>query len=674
MLAQNSIARNPYCQRWAGYACWLIVLFSFISAVASADDTSLSKVAIRTQVEQFELPGTSGDKVTLPEQASVTVLCFLGTECPLARQYAPRLQQLADRWSERGVVFLGIDSNLQDSMQEVAEFRKNNNVRFPIGMDYDQKIAAAVGAERTPEVFVLDQRRVIRYRGRIDDQYLPGLTKQKATGSELADAIEAIVAGDVVRVERTQAVGCLIGRPKATTESATVTYCGQIARVFNTHCVECHRSGEIGPFAMTDYDQLRGWGDMIVEVIDDGRMPPWHAAPNHAALRNARSMPEEDKQLVRDWVAGGMAYGDNSQLPPVPESKSQWHLPRSPDLEVTMSADAYRIPAEGTVDYQYFVVDPGLTEDRWVSASQVIPGNPGVVHHAIVFIRPPDGVEFRGVSWLTAYVPGQRHSALPPGSARRIPAGSKLVFQMHYTPNGQIQYDTTKVGMLFVEPKSVEREVITLMAINQEFEIPPHAKDHPVSARLTRLPRGGELLAISPHMHVRGKSFQLFSHEKGRASPELLLDVPKYDFNWQHTYELAKPLPLDSIESFEVLSKFDNSTDNPVNPDPKARVTWGDQTWEEMAVAFFEVTQPLVRDAKTETTKSADELASSKAAAEKFADDFLARLDRNHDGRVRFDEAPLSIQRYSFWRFDTNRDNAIERTELIEVAPAVTGR
>ncbi len=342
-------------------------------------------------------------------------------------------------------------------------------------------------------------------------------------------------------------------------------------------------------------------------------------------------------------------------------------MTRSPDLVVQMRKTPYAIPAEGTVDYQYFVVDPQLKEDKWISEAQVVPGNPGVVHHAIVFIRPPDGVDFRGVSWLTAYVPGQRQHVMPVGSGRRIPAGSKFVFQMHYTPNGTPQNDLTKVGMVFVDEASVKNEVVTLMAINQEFEIPPQVADHPVSAKLRRLPKGGQLLAVSPHMHVRGKSFELFMKQAGQQ--RTLLNVPRYDFNWQHTYELAEPLSLDSVDGIEFLARFDNSSGNPVNPNPNEVVTWGDQTWEEMAVAFFEVSQPL-ENGRADRTKqlTEEEKLAKQQAAERFADEFLSRLDTNRDGHVHFDETPISIQRYSFHRFDNNGDRQIDRDELVKVA------
>ena len=179
------------------------------------------------------------------------------------------------------------------------------------------------------------------------------------------------------------------------------------------------------------------------------------------------------------------------------------------------------VPADGTVEYQYFVVDPGFTEDRWVTAAQVIPGNPAIVHHSIVFIRPPDGARFRGVGWLGAYVPGQRTFLLPPGRARFVPAGSKLVFQQHYTPNGQAQEDLTRVGLLFGDAAEITHEVFTLVGIDQEFEIPPYAPAFTVDGQVRWFPPRGELLAIMPHMHLRGKSFRFWATD-GSGGPSHL--------------------------------------------------------------------------------------------------------------------------------------------------------
>jgi hypothetical protein len=284
-------------------------------------------------------------------------------------------------------------------------------------------------------------------------------------------------------------------------------------------------------------------------------------------------------------------------------------------------------------------------------------------------VRPPDGTDVRGVGYLTGYVPGQRSFMLPPGHARRVPAGSKFVFQMHYTPNGVEQPDLTRLGINWIPESEVTHEVVTLLGIDQEFEIPPHASDFAVQAEVGWFPRRAELLAIVPHMHVRGKAFQATSRRSDGTS--ILLDVPRYDFNWQHVYELSEPLPLDSLDALAFTARFDNSAGNPANPDPAQTVTWGDQTWEEMAVAFFELSVPRNGPEESEPQRNkrrlvmkaeAEQTASESATT--FVKDFFARFDRNADDLVEAHETPLVFRRYAFPRYDENRDGKLSREEI----------
>ena len=418
---------------------------------------------------------------------------------------------------------------------------------------------------------------------------------------------------------------------------------------------------------------------MIVEVIEQKRMPPWHAQEGKYEFKNARHMPAESLELIKRWVNDGAPYGNVKDLPNKPEVLEGWRLPSRPDLVVSMRDRPFIVPATGTVDYQYFVVDPKITEDRWISAAQVIPGKASVVHHAIVFIRPPDGVESTGVGWLTAFVPGQRATLFPPGYARKVPAGSKLVFQMHYTPNGQEQSDVTKIGMNFINSDQVTHQVFTLVGLEQEFEIPPHASNHEVASTLRWLPPKGELLAIMPHMHLRGKSFRLNATAKPNALSEsdvvTILDVPHYDFNWQHTYELKSPIQLDAIQKLNFVVGFDNSSSNPFNPNPNDYVLWGDQTWEEMAVAFLEVATPLEgnqdsertaksrAESRTNASNATHSIESSRATA--FAEKLLATFDRNRDGQLSKEESPKIIRDYSFHQLDSNHDGLVTREEMI---------
>lgn len=619
---------------------------------------------------EIRMPGVDGHvvEITKDNAPALTVLCFLGAECPLARLYGRRLASYAQEYKSQGVRFVGINSNRQDSMEEVRAYAAQHGIQFPLAKDYGNVLADQYRVKRTPEVVVLDRDFTVRYRGRIDDQYSPGIVRPQTTRQYLRTALEEALAGQAVSQPYTEPCGCLIGRVKKAPAQSEITYCNQVARLLQKHCVECHRPGEIGPFALTDYEEVVGWADMVLEVVEEGRMPPWHASREYGQFANARFLSDGEKQTLKKWVASGAAYGNPDDLPEPVKYTDGWNLPREPDVVLSMSDRAFTVPADGIVEYQYFVVDPGFEQDRWITAAQVIPGNRAVVHHSIVFVRPPDGSRFRGVGWLTAYVPGQRSTTLLPGRARRVPAGSKLVFQQHYTPIGNTQSDLTKVGIVFGQEQDVTHEVYTLVGIDQEFEIPPHAAHFAVKSNVSRIPAQGELLAIMPHMHLRGKSFRLFRRKDGRR--DILLDIPRYDFNWQHSYQLKQPLPLSSIDALEFTVTFDNSAANPVNPDPTQHVTWGDQTWEEMAVAFFEVSEPRDQQvpAPASTTRDREESDSHTKQVDDFVNRFIKRFDRNNDGEVDRSETPLSLRTFGFRQFDKDRDGKLTRSEIQDAA------
>ena len=656
-------------------ACLPVLLTAFTEAGTIADGFRLPDV--RDEIQ-------SSDKQTMVDVAQgdseLTVVCFLGTECPLAKLYAPRLNELASEFSS--VRFLGVNSNVQDSAEDVSAYAAKHKLTFPMLKDFRNEVADQFDAKRTPEVFVLDSSLAVRYRGRIDNQYTPGVSRKSPTRNELHDVLQQLLAGEKLGVQSTEPVGCIIGRVKEPVVSSDITYCKQVSRILQNNCVECHRSGEIGPFQLEDYDEVVGWAEMIVEVVDDGRMPPWHATPDHGDFVNARFMAPKDKATLRKWVEAGMPYGDGHDLPTPVKYTEGWRLDRTPDQIVAMNDRAFEVPEDGTVEYQYFVVDPGFKEDKWITGAQIIPGNSAVVHHSIAFVRPPDGSRFRGIGWLTAYVPGARVGSFPKGSAMFVPAGSKFVFQQHYTPNGTAQSDITKLGITFGNKADVTHEIYTIVGIDQEFEIPPNAANHKVSAQVNYLPRGTELLSINPHMHVRGKQFEVFIEEDGQRRQ--LLDVPNYDFNWQHTYRLRQPIPVGKIDKLEFDATFDNSEANPVNPDPTEYVSWGDQTWEEMAVCFFEVREPIegAETASPEITESkkATREANSKLATmfENSADtkrqrrieaevDRILGFDKNKDGVVSKSESPFAFRRW-FWRIDKDNNQKLSRSEIEKVA------
>jgi peroxiredoxin/mono/diheme cytochrome c family protein len=549
-----------------------------------------------TPIGDFCLKDLQGVTHSLSEMrdAPAVAVVFMGVECPLAKLYAPRLNELAEEFQSRGVRMVAIDSNAQDSLAEMQHFARTYGLAIPFLKDPGNVVADQFAAERTPEVFLLDRDRVVRYRGRIDDQYGfqagVGYQRPEAVKRDLAEATVALLDGKSVSEPTTRAPGCLIGRVHAANEKSEVTFSKQISRLFQDRCVKCHREGEIAPFSLTDYDEVVGWAPMIAETVRENRMPPWHASPKFGHFSNDDRLSDAEKALIATWVENGAPQGDPRDLPAPKQYTQGWQISK-PDCIVPMSDKPFTVPAEGKVEYQYFVADPGFTEDKWVSAAECRPGNNAVVHHIIVFVVPPgeeakemgEGMGARDL--LAGTAPGNPPAVLPTGMAKRIKAGSKFLFQMHYTANGSEQQDVSRIGLVFADPKTVTREVRTDLAINTSFNIPAGCSDQMVESWHT-FSRDTLILSFMPHMHLRGSAFRYdLQYPDGKVAT--LLDIPKYDFNWQNNYDLAEPLLVPKGTKMHCVAHFDNSADNLANPDPSVAVGWGEQTWEEMMIGWF---------------------------------------------------------------------------------------
>jgi peroxiredoxin len=528
-----------------------------------------------------ELKGKSG-----------TAIVFVGVECPIVGQYAERLQTMADKYAALGVSLVAIDANQQDSLTELAHFARTHKLEIPVLKDPGNKVADQFGAQRTPEAFLLNRDCKIVFCGRIDDQFTYGIQRSKAEKSYLTDAIDQLVGNQPIATPHAEPVGCLIGRVLKPQTDTGVTYSKHISRILQDNCVRCHRPGEIGPFSLTSYDDAVGWAEMIREVVQQQRMPPWHANPKYGHFINDSRLSDEDKNLIYRWVDAGAPEGDKKDLPPPREFTVGWQIGQ-PDKVVYMSEKPFDVPAKGEVRYQYFFADPGFTEDTWVKAAECRPGNRAVVHHIIVGIIPPGARPGQGAGdlasgWLAATAPGARPMILRPGMAKLVPAGSRFVFQMHYTPNGTPQQDRSCIGLVFADPSTVHKKVATDKAGNRSFTIPPGDSNYKIEATQA-LNRDTLVLSLMPHMHVRGKAFRYTAFYPD-GQKEVLLDVPHYDFNWQNSYEFIEPKLMPKGTKIFCEAWFDNSTDNLANPDPTKAVRWGDQTWEEMMIGYFAAT------------------------------------------------------------------------------------
>ena len=382
------------------------------------------------------------------------------------------------------------------------------------------------------------------------------------------------------------------------------TFHKEVLPILQQRCQECHRSGEAVPFTMLSYQEIRPWAKSIKQAVISRKMPPWFADPHYGKFSNDRSLSQSEIDTLVAWVDAGAPEG-NAKDAPAPRTFVEGWTIGKPDLVIEMP-NAYSVPAAGVVDYQYVIIPTNLKEDRWVVATEVRPGDKSVMHHVITSIREPGSqwnadmepgkvfVPVKGArlgqqlsGGLAGYVPGQAlPSADTPQRATLLKAGSDIVLQLHYTPNGKATTDKTKIGLIFAK-EPPKYQVLGGNSAAMGFKIPPGDPDFHVVGTST-LQYDADLISMMPHAHLRGKAFEYrITHPSGEV--ETALKVPAYDFNWQLTYYLAKPMHLLKGTKIEVIAEFDNSANNKFNPDPTKEVHWGEQTFQEMMMGYFSV-------------------------------------------------------------------------------------
>lgn len=516
-----------------------------------------------------------GDKTAM-------VLVFTNTTCPLAQKYWPKLKRLEAEYRQRGVQFVAVNVGAEDEIQDVAQQAIDFAVEFPVVKDGDGSCAAALGVERTPEVVILDAEKKLRYRGRIDDQYRLGGSRPDVNHDDLKRAIDDLLAGREIAVSETEVDGCLITRPRFHPPEKPPTFHEQMASLLQKHCQECHHAGGSAPFSLVTLEEVSAQAEMIAEVVSDGRMPPWHAHRRHT-FANQRGLSAEERQTIVAWVKSGRAAGDASKAPAPREfADTKWEIGQ-PDLTLT-AIENHELPAEGFVDYKYVVMPHVFLADTWVSAAEILPSNPAVVHHCnMAFWKV--GQEFSDGNFITGRVPGGTAMILGDGVAFRIPAGSVVGLQIHYTTTGKPEKNRMHVGFRF--PRSiVQQELKHVQCTTSRFAIPPGAAAHEVAASRT-LPCDASGIGMFAHMHLRGKDMTFRAHTPD-GKTETLLSIPTYLYDWQQNYRWqrgTKKFPKGT--RIEAIAHFDNSAFNPFNPDPTITVKHGPQTVHEMMFGFF---------------------------------------------------------------------------------------
>jgi peroxiredoxin len=569
-----------------------LIAFALL-AVLRADEPASP---VGREAGAVRLPDASGKERTLAEfsEAKAVVLVFVSTQCPISNRYLPELGAMAKEYADRGVVVLAANPN-RNEQGEIEAHAKERGVLFPVLRDADHALADRFGIVTIPTALVLDGKRVVRYRGRIDDDPMSGRPRRR----DLREALDAVLAGREVDVPETEPRGCSVRRSEPA-KDGEVTYSRDVAPILAKNCVSCHRKGQIAPFPLTDFEHASAFAKEIRAAVGARRMPPW-LPTGGLPLLGERRLNEEETALLTRWADLGTPRGNPDEDPALPEFKDEWML-GTPDLILEPQAD-FEIAADGVPDvYRHFVI-PYEGEDVWVQSTEIRPGNPRVVHHVLVYIdttgtaKKLDAVEegegyagsgtwpgFVPTGELGGWAPGNVPRPVPDGVGRLLKKGSSVVLQIHYNKCGTAQKDRTRLGLFFAK-KPVKRQLRWAEIVNAWFEIPAGAKAHEVRAEW-RFPRDATILGATPHQHLLGKSVKMEAVYPD-GTKVLLVDVARWDFKWQDSYLLKEPLRVPKGTKIVHTAVYDNSEENPANPSrPPVAVRWGERTSDEMCLGY----------------------------------------------------------------------------------------
>ncbi|WP_233216419.1 redoxin domain-containing protein [Blastopirellula marina] len=534
----------------------------------------------------------------------VRVFVFMTGECPVSKSYFPVLNDLYAKWgkNKEAVQLLGIWADVTQSPQQVAKYAQEYEIAFPILLDRDASLGKALQPTNIPEVFVLNHEGLVAYHGRIDDRYLQlGRSKPEPTENTLELAVASVISASIVAIPYQQPIGCYYELPPTPSPSeAKLTFNRDISPILNANCVVCHRAGEVGPFPLTTYMDAAKRARQIGRVVDLKLMPPWKAAQTHGEFEGQRTLTDREIETLKAWAKTERAEGDPADLPPKPTFASDWHL-GPPDLILEMEAD-FEVPAGGPDIFQNFVVPYDIPEDKLVATVEFKPGDASVVHHSILYLdssgrarqrdakTPEPGYStFGGPGFVPSgsiggWSPGKTPRPLPDGLGRKMGKNDDLVMQIHYHPSGKATKDRSKVGIYFVDkPKN---EAFAVWTSSFELDIPPGESNY-VAKATYKLPTQLTMLSCIPHMHLLGQEMTVTA-KLPDGSTKQLIHVPQWDFNWQDEYMYSDPFTLPAGTVLNVVARYDNSSENPSNPSfPPERVTFGEQTTDEMLYCFF---------------------------------------------------------------------------------------
>ena len=580
------------------FFCIICLIFSGTSYAAH-----LEKITSSPQMkyaENFALLDHLGKFHELYYYSDMKAIVLVSQEngCPIIQKSFAYLEGLKKKYEALGVVFLMINASPQDNRESINQEVKDYGVDIPILEDKSQVVTESFGIKRTAEAILINPRDwSIAYHGAINDQFGYEAQKTASKNNYLEDAINALLANKPVLLSHTAVKGCMINFDAQNPP----TYINDIAPILINKCIVCHSQGQIAPWSMDNYEKVKGHGSMIREVIRGKRMPPWGADPYYGNIKQDMSLTPQQTRLLVHWVEQGMNRGDGADplLTVVRPPVDGWPLGK-PDLIVSLK-DEQSIPATGILNFRFVPGDQAIDQDRWVKMTYWKPGNRKVLHHSHLVVEAPFFIQHQ--DWfndsgryydlgmfpkdmnyhlIDNYSPGASAPLLPDDIGMFLPKGTRFLFSMHYTVTGKPEVDKTKIGFYFYKNKP--SKILSIYYYKREpisdFVIPAHEKNYNVTGFLP-IKNIITLYGIKPHMHLRGRSMKIIAHYPDGSS-QVILSVPNYRFNWQLRYYFEKPMILPMGTNLEVQASYDNSTQNPDNPDPEKVVRWGDLTTDEM--------------------------------------------------------------------------------------------
>lgn len=532
------------------------------------------------------------------------ILVFNSIVCPASIKYHVHQTQIHNTYGPKGVRIVAVNANFNETNDALKKYYQNNPVPFPIYRDPNNTLADHLGATHTPQAFLFDQNHTLRYRGEIDNGW--GVA-ENTTSRGLWDALDALLANKEIAQTNIPSFGCEIRRrPQTPTQvtADTPTFYRDIVPFLQKRCQTCHRPGGIGRAAFFDYMEVLAWAHQMRDSIETRIMPPWKVQPGYGEFKHSRRLSDKEIATFGQWVEASMPEGKPEQAPKPVHFPDSWTL-GEPDL-ILKPESAYPVEAIGRDEYRCFVLPTNLTQDQFVSAIELLPGEREVVHHVSVYVdvsgkarmlqdlAPKVGYpSFGGIGVplyeaLGGWAPGNTPVILPEGVGRHLPAGSDIVLQIHYHKIGRAVHDQSQLGIYFSK-KPIKKRLYEEIINSRLLIIPPGVKNHKVTGSLT-IAQDEHVISILPHMHLLGTEMKITAtYPSGEQKP--LVWVKPWDFNWQETYVYKEPIALPRGTRITLEAYYDNSASNPNNPNnPPKLVRWGEESTDEMCTVFLHVT------------------------------------------------------------------------------------